>query len=102
MNRNKLEIYRDILKVIITPTKISHIMNRAGTNYSELKKFLEYLLKNGLCEKTHNPKLSKCKLRYPKNIKNDYYYITKKGQETLNQLTELEISFGLITPLEAA
>jgi predicted transcriptional regulator len=50
MRRSKLEMYVDILKVLVQrgPLKFSHIMYKANLNCSILIQYLEFLVKQGL------------------------------------------------------
>jgi predicted transcriptional regulator len=52
MNRSKLAIYVDILKVLAHtgPLKLTHIMYKANLNCTVLRKQLEFLIKEGLVE----------------------------------------------------
>jgi predicted transcriptional regulator len=50
MRRSKLEVNVDILKVVAQkgPLKFTHIMYKANLNCNVLKKYLEFLLNQGL------------------------------------------------------
>ena len=52
MKRSKLEMYVDILQVLAQrgPLKVTHIMYKANVNFSVLKEYLDFLLKQGLVE----------------------------------------------------
>lgn len=52
MRRSKLEIYVDILLVLVHygPMKLTHIMYKANVNCSLLEEFLEFLIKQGMVE----------------------------------------------------
>jgi len=53
MRRSKLERHIDILRVLAHkgPLKLTHIMYKANLNYRELKKYLDFLLKQAYVEK---------------------------------------------------
>lgn len=52
MRRSKLEMYVDILKVLVQrgPLKLTHIMYKANLNCSVLSEYLDFLVKQGLIE----------------------------------------------------
>jgi predicted transcriptional regulator len=52
MRRSKLEMYVDILKVLVQrgPLKLTHIMYKANLNCSILSEYLVFLVKQGLVE----------------------------------------------------
>jgi predicted transcriptional regulator len=52
MRRSKLEMYVDILIVLAHrgPLKLTHVMYKANVNCSNLKDYLDFLLKQGLIE----------------------------------------------------
>jgi predicted transcriptional regulator len=52
MRRSKLEINLDILKILAQkgPLKLTHIMYKVNVNCDVLKKYLEFLIKQGLIE----------------------------------------------------
>jgi len=52
MRRSKLEIYIDILKVLVRmgPLKLTHIMNKANVNGVVLTEYLDFLIEKGLVE----------------------------------------------------
>ena len=52
MRRSKLEMYVDILKVLVQrgPLKLTHIMYKANLNCSVLSEYLDFLIKQGLVE----------------------------------------------------
>ncbi|MGD0645686.1 MAG: winged helix-turn-helix domain-containing protein [Candidatus Bathyarchaeia archaeon] len=80
MRRSKLEMYVDILKVLVQrgPLKITHIMNKANVNCSVLRECLDFLTKQGLVEE--------------KTLKRErvVYLITQRGVTVLKQLRELK------------
>jgi predicted transcriptional regulator len=52
MRRSKLEIYVDILNVLAQrgPLNVTHIDYEANVNYTILKEYLNFLMKQGLIE----------------------------------------------------
>jgi predicted transcriptional regulator len=52
MRRSKLEMYIDILKVLMQrgPLKLTHIMYKANLNCSVLIQYLDFMVKQGLLE----------------------------------------------------
>ena len=52
MRRPKLEINLDILKILAQkgPLKLTHVMYKVNVNCDVLKKYLEFLIKQGLIE----------------------------------------------------
>lgn len=58
MRRSKLQRNIDILKVLghKGPLKLTHTMYKSNVNYNELKKNLDFLLKQGFVEKRTSDK----------------------------------------------
>jgi predicted transcriptional regulator len=54
MRRSKLEMYVDILKVLVHwgPLKLTHVMYKADVNCSVLEEYLDFLIKQGLVVRT--------------------------------------------------
>ncbi len=86
MRRSKLEIYVDILLVLVHhgPMKLTHIMYKANVNCSVLEKFLEFLIKQGMVEM--------------KIVKRDrkVFMITQRGVNVLKYFRELKIMLPLV------
>ena len=80
MRRSKLEIYIDILTVLVLrgPLKLTHIMYKSNVNCSILREYLEVLTKQGLIEEKI---LGKSRIAYA---------ITHKGLTVLKQIKELK------------
>lgn len=80
MRRSKLEMYVDVLRVLIQhgPLKLTHIMYKANINCSVLKEFLEFLIKNGLVEERSVGE------------KRVVYAITQRGRKLIKAFRELK------------
>jgi predicted transcriptional regulator len=80
MRRSKLEIYVDILEVLVHQgqLKLTHVMYKANLNYSALEKMLEFLIKQGLVEEKIIRKSKK------------FYAITLRGIKVLKQFREFK------------
>ena len=80
MRRSKLEIYVDILKVLVhwRPLKFTHIMYKANLNSIVLEEYLAFLIKQGIVE-------AKILSRERK-----IYAITQHGITVLEQFRELK------------
>jgi len=54
IRRSKLERYVDILDVLANkgPLKLTHIMSKSNFNSNILKEYLDFLIKQGLIERT--------------------------------------------------
>jgi predicted transcriptional regulator len=80
MRRSKLEMYVDILKVLVHwgPLKPTHVMYKANLNCSVLKEYLGFLIKQELIEE--------------KTIKRErkFYAITQRGITVLKYFRELK------------
>ena len=52
MRRSKLEMYVDILKVLVHrgPLKLTHVMYKANVNCGVLKEYLDFLIRQSLVE----------------------------------------------------
>ena len=85
MRRSKLEMYIDILKVLIRhgPLKMTHIMYKANVNCSVLKEYLEFLIKHNLVEKKVVEKLR------------IVYAITARGKTVLTHFRELKTALPI-------
>lgn len=79
MRRSKLEIYVDILKMLVHwgPLKLTHVMNKVNVNCSVLEAYFELLIKQGLVEVKTVGKGHKV------------YVITLRGVTVLKQFGEL-------------
>jgi predicted transcriptional regulator len=86
MRRSKLEMYLDILKVLVQrgPLKLTHIMYKAIVNCSVLSQYLDFLLKQGLVEE-----------RIVKR-NNMVYACTAKGTAVLKSFRELNQALPII------
>ena len=80
MRSSKLEMYVDILKVLVHwgPLKLTHVMYKANVNCSVLEGYLDLLVKQGLVEE----KISKRERKF--------YAITQRGVTVFKQFRELE------------
>ena len=78
--RSKLETYADILRVLVNkgPLKTTHIMQKINVNSATLKKYVAFLVKQGLVEE--------------RSIKEGriVYEITPRGVLVLKGLKEIE------------
>jgi len=79
MGRSRLEVYMDILKVLARhgPSKLTHIMFEIEVNYGNVKRCLEFLIKQNLVEETLVGK-------------RNFYHITEKGMAVLETISKLE------------
>jgi predicted transcriptional regulator len=83
MRRSKLEMYVDILKVLVHhgPLKLTHIMYKANVNCSVLKQYLDFLIQQNLIEEqTLGKKRNKTRV---------VYAITERGRTVLKYFREL-------------
>ena len=80
MRRSKLEVYIDILEVLVHhgPLKLTHIMYKANLNCSALKERLNSLVKQGLVEERTLEK------------KRVVYAITQRGRIVVKAFRELK------------
>ena len=80
MRRSKLETYMDILRVLAHrgPLRLTHIMYKANVNCSALKKYMEFLIKQGLVEEISVRKERKV------------YMITQRGITVIKAFKELK------------
>ena len=80
MRRSKLEMYVDILEVLVRegPLKLTRVMQNANVNCSMLRECLDFLTKQGLVEVKINRKEKKV------------YAITQLGVTALKQFRELK------------
>ena len=78
MRRSKLEMYVDILKVLVEngPLKITHIMYTVNLNCGQLKEYLDFLCKQGFVEKK-------------KVKKQAVFSVTQRGTTILHYFQEL-------------
>jgi len=74
--RGKLEIMYDILSLCIRPAAKTHIMYQANLSYSQLQKYLEYLLQTNLLE-TDNTE------------EKELYTVTEKGMNLIQNYKKL-------------
>ena len=80
MRRSQLEIYVDTLSVLAYrgPLKLTHIMYKANVNCSILKKYLGFLIQQGLIEER------------PVKKQKTVYAITQRGLTVLKSFKELK------------
>ncbi len=80
MRRSKLEMYVDILKVLVRhqPSKLTHIMYKANLNCRVLKQSLDFLIQQKLIELRSLGK------------KRTAYAITERGRTVLKYFIELD------------
>ena len=80
MRRSKLEIYVDILKVLVHwgPLKLTHVMYKANVNCGVLEEYLGFLIKQGLAEEKI--------IRRERKV----YAITQRGVTVLKLFRELK------------
>jgi predicted transcriptional regulator len=80
MRRSKLETYIDILTVLAHrgPLKLTHVMYKANVNCSNLKEYLDFLLKQGLVEE--------------RTLRKEHvvYAVTQRGITVLKYFKELK------------
>jgi len=89
MRRSKLEMYVDILKVLVHhgPLKLTHIMYKANVNCSVLKQHLDFLIQQNLVEEqTLGKKRNKTRV---------VYAITERGRTVLKYFRELNIALQI-------
>ncbi len=86
MKRSKLEMYVDILQVLAQrgPLKVTHIMYKANVNFSVLKEYLDFLLKQGLVEERT--------IRKQRIV----YAVTQRGITVLKYFKELKQVLPLV------
>lgn len=86
MRRSKLEVYIDILKVLVYqgPLKLTHVVYNSNVNCSVLKAHLNFLIEKGLVEE--------------RSIKKQQvvYTITQRGITALKYFKELKQSLPII------
>jgi predicted transcriptional regulator len=80
MRRSKLEMYIDILRVLVQrgPLKLTHVMYKANVNCSVLKEYLDFLIEHGLVEERTVGK------------KRVVYAITQRGRIVIKAFRELK------------
>lgn len=80
MRRSKLEMYIDILRVLVQrgPLKLTHVMYKANVNCSVLKEYLDFLIKHGLVEERTVGK------------KRVVYAVTQRGRVVIKHFRELK------------
>ena len=86
MRRSKLEIYVDILEVLVHsgPLKLTHVMYKANLNCSVLEEMLDFLIKQELVEEKIIIKGRK------------FYAITPRGIKVLKQFREFKEMLPII------
>ena len=86
MRRSKLEMYIDILLVLVQrgPLKLTHIMYKANVNCSVLKEYLDFLIKQGLVEERT---ISKKRIARKKRT---VYAISQRGRTVIKTFRELK------------
>jgi predicted transcriptional regulator len=80
MRRSKLETYMDILRVLAYrgPLKLTHIMYKANVNCGALKRYIDFLIKQGLVEERTMGKERRV------------YMITQRGITVIKAFKELK------------
>ena len=80
MRRSKLEMYVDILKVLVHlgPLKLTHVMYKANLNCSVLREYLDFLIRQSLVEERTVGK------------NRSVFAITQRGTIVLKYFKELE------------
>ena len=84
MRRSKMEMYIDILKVMVQngPLKLTHVMYKANVNCSVLKQNLDFMIAQNLIEEQVTVKRrNKTKIRYA---------ITEKGRTVIKYFNEVD------------
>jgi predicted transcriptional regulator len=84
MRRSKMEMYIDILKVMVHngPMKLTHVMYKANVNCSVLKENLDFLIEQNLIEEQVTVKRrNQTKIRYA---------ITEKGRTVIKYFNEVD------------
>jgi len=79
--RGRLEIIREILTICHRPAKKTSVLYRCNLSYSQLQKYLEYLISRNL-------------LNNSKNDGKTVYTITDKGKEFLEEYERLNNLLG--------
>jgi predicted transcriptional regulator len=72
VNRQSLDIVRDVLSVASAKARKTRIMYQANLSYLQVQKYLQYLLKNGLLDRDGD----------------SFYVITSKGLDFLKLYQE--------------
>lgn len=84
MRRSKLEMYTDIIRVLVHhgPLKLTHIMYKANVNCGVLKQSLSFLIQQNLVEEqTLHSKRKRTKI---------VYAVTERGRVVLKYFRELK------------
>ena len=84
MRRSKMEMYIDILKVMVQngPMKLTHVMYKANVNCSVLKQNLDFMIEQNLIEEQVTVKRrNQTKIRYA---------ITEKGRTVVKYFNEVD------------
>ena len=84
MRRSKMEMYIDILKVMVQngPMKLTHVMYKANVNCSVLKQNLDFMIEQNLIEEQVTVKRrNQTKVRYA---------ITEKGRTVVKYFNEVD------------
>ena len=76
VKRGRLEIIQEILKISHKPAKKTSILYRCNLSFSQLQKYLEYLISHNL-------------LTNSKNDGKTFYLITEKGMKFLEEYERL-------------
>ena len=86
MRRSKMEMHLDILKILAQkgPLKLTHIMYKSNVNFSVLKEYLDFLIKQELIEEKT---LRKERIAYA---------VTQRGLAVLGYFRELQILLPIL------
>ena len=86
MRRSKMEMHLDILKILAQkgPLKLTHIMYKSNVNFSVLKEYLDFLIKQELIEEKT---LRKERIAYA---------VTHRGLAVLGYFRELQILLPIL------
>ena len=86
MQRSKMEMHLDILKILAQkgPLKLTHIMYKSNVNFSVLKEYLDFLIKQELIEEKT---LRKERIAYA---------VTQRGLAVLGYFRELQILLPIL------
>ena len=89
MRRSKMEMYIDILKVMVQngPMKLTHVMYKANVNCSVLKQNLDFMIEQNLIEEQVTVKRrNQTKVRYA---------ITEKGRTVVKYFNEVDKALNI-------
>jgi predicted transcriptional regulator len=91
MRRSKMEMYIDIIKVMVQngPLKLTHIMYKANVNCRVLKQNLDFLIQQNLIEEQITIKR--------RNKRKICYAVTDKGRTVIKYFNEVNNALHLTT-----